>query len=79
MVETSVARMMGEDPSYVRPMDASETKRGPLVRAGIKSDWRVSQFRRVWARLFPLADDSPSPLLFLLENCNVGQSGEGSG
>lgn len=29
-VEESLARMMGEDPSYVRPMDASEDKMGPL-------------------------------------------------
>jgi len=29
-VEESLARMMGEDPSYVRPMDASDEKRGPL-------------------------------------------------
>uniref|UniRef100_A0A7S2IE84 Uncharacterized protein n=1 Tax=Helicotheca tamesis TaxID=374047 RepID=A0A7S2IE84_9STRA len=32
-VEESIARMMGEDPSYVRPMDASETKLGPLGKA----------------------------------------------
>jgi hypothetical protein len=30
-VEESIASMMGEDPSYVRPMDASEDKIGPLV------------------------------------------------
>lgn len=32
MVEESIARMRGEDPSYVRPMDASEQKIGPLGR-----------------------------------------------
>lgn len=32
-VEESIALMMGEDPSYVRPMDASEDKIGPLGRA----------------------------------------------
>lgn len=32
-VEESLARMMGEDASYVRPMDASESKIGPLGRA----------------------------------------------
>lgn len=30
-VEESLARMMGDEPSYVRPMDASEEKIGPLV------------------------------------------------
>jgi hypothetical protein len=29
-VEESVARLMGDEPSYVRPMDAGETKIGPL-------------------------------------------------
>lgn len=32
-VEESLARMMGEDPAYVRPMDAGEEKIGPLGRA----------------------------------------------
>lgn len=32
-VEESLARMMGEDAAYVRPMDAAEEKRGPLGRA----------------------------------------------
>lgn len=31
-VEESLARMMGEEAAYVRPMDASEEKIGPLVR-----------------------------------------------
>lgn len=30
-VEESLARMMGDEPTYVRPMDASEEKIGPLV------------------------------------------------
>lgn len=30
-VEESLARMMGDEPAYVRPMDASEAKIGPLV------------------------------------------------
>jgi hypothetical protein len=30
-VEESLARMMGDDATYIRPMDASETKIGPLV------------------------------------------------
>ena len=30
-VEESIALMMGEDPTYVRPMDAGEDKIGPLV------------------------------------------------
>jgi hypothetical protein len=30
-VEESLARMMGDEPIYVRPMDASEEKIGPLV------------------------------------------------
>ena len=30
-VEESLARMMGDEPIYVRPMDASEGKIGPLV------------------------------------------------
>ena len=30
-VEESLARMMGDEPAYVRPMDATEEKRGPLV------------------------------------------------
>jgi hypothetical protein len=30
-VEESLARMMGDEPSYVRPMDASSEKIGPLV------------------------------------------------
>ena len=30
-VEESLARMMGDEASYVRPMDASEEKIGPLV------------------------------------------------
>ena len=28
-----MARMMGEDPAYARPMDADDTKRGPLGKA----------------------------------------------
>ena len=32
-VEESLARMMGDEPIYVRPMDASEGKIGPLVSA----------------------------------------------
>lgn len=32
-VEESLARMMGEDALYVRPMDAGESKIGPLVSA----------------------------------------------
>ena len=30
-VEESLARMMGDDATYIRPMDASEQKIGPLV------------------------------------------------
>jgi hypothetical protein len=30
-VEESLARMMGDEASYVRPMDASDKARGPLV------------------------------------------------
>ena len=30
-VDNYLARMMGEDPSYVRPMDAGDQKIGPLV------------------------------------------------
>eukprot|EP00577_Skeletonema_sp_RCC1716_P015236 CAMPEP_0113413684 /NCGR_PEP_ID=MMETSP0013_2-20120614/23581_1 /TAXON_ID=2843 ORGANISM="Skeletonema costatum, Strain 1716" /NCGR_SAMPLE_ID=MMETSP0013_2 /ASSEMBLY_ACC=CAM_ASM_000158 /LENGTH=440 /DNA_ID=CAMNT_0000300423 /DNA_START=52 /DNA_END=1374 /DNA_ORIENTATION=+ /assembly_acc=CAM_ASM_000158 len=33
MEEEWMARMMGEDPAYARPMDADETKRGPLGNA----------------------------------------------
>jgi hypothetical protein len=33
MEEEWMARMMGEDPSYARPMDADDTKRGPLGNA----------------------------------------------
>lgn len=32
MLEESLARLRGEDPTYVRPMDAGETKMGPLGR-----------------------------------------------
>eukprot|EP00978_Attheya_sp_CCMP212_P022986 scaffold69523_cov51-Attheya_sp.AAC.5 len=32
-VEESLARMMGEDPAYVRPMDAGDQKLGPLGKA----------------------------------------------
>ena len=32
-VEESLARMMGEEAAYLRPMDASDEKRGPLGRA----------------------------------------------
>ena len=31
LVEESLARMMGDEPAYIRPMDASEKKIGPLV------------------------------------------------
>lgn len=31
-IEESLARMMGDEPTYVRPMDASEETIGPLVR-----------------------------------------------
>ena len=31
-VEESLARMIGDDPSYFRPMDASDSTIGPLVR-----------------------------------------------
>jgi hypothetical protein len=30
-VEESIARMMGEEAAYLRPMDASDGKIGPLV------------------------------------------------
>jgi len=30
-VEESIARMMGEEAAYVRPMDAGDEKIGPLV------------------------------------------------
>jgi len=33
MEEEWMARMMGEDPAYARPMDADDTKRGPLGKA----------------------------------------------
>jgi hypothetical protein len=33
-VEESLARMMGDEPAYVRPMDATEEKIGPLVSGG---------------------------------------------
>lgn len=32
-VEESLARMMGEEASYLRPMDAGDEKIGPLVRS----------------------------------------------
>ena len=32
-VEESLARMIGDDPSYFRPMDASDSTIGPLVRS----------------------------------------------
>jgi hypothetical protein len=35
-VEESLARMRGEDPSYIRPMDATDEKIGPLVRFRIR-------------------------------------------
>ena len=31
LVEESVARIMGDEATYVRPMDASESRIGPLV------------------------------------------------
>ncbi len=31
MEEEFMARMMGEDAAYARPMDADEGRRGPLV------------------------------------------------
>ena len=31
--EEWMARMMGEDPAYARPMDADDKRRGPLVGA----------------------------------------------
>ena len=31
-IEESLARMMGDEPTYVRPMDAREETIGPLVR-----------------------------------------------
>mmetsp|Transcript_8059 Transcript_8059/g.22976 ORF Transcript_8059/g.22976 Transcript_8059/m.22976 type:complete len:392 (-) Transcript_8059:1579-2754(-) len=43
-VEESLARMMGETPSYVRPMDASEEKIGPL---GVWEKTSVDWLRRV--------------------------------
>jgi len=39
-VEESLAIMMGEEPAYVRPMDASDSKIGPLVR--LISIWKVT-------------------------------------
>ena len=30
-MEESIARMMGEEPAYLRPMDAGDGKIGPLV------------------------------------------------
>ena len=33
-IEESLARMMGDEPTYVRPKDASEGKIGPLVSTG---------------------------------------------
>ena len=32
MEEEWMARMMGRDPAYARPMDAGDEVRGPLVR-----------------------------------------------
>eukprot|EP00529_Nitzschia_sp_RCC80_P024130 CAMPEP_0113454350 /NCGR_PEP_ID=MMETSP0014_2-20120614/7818_1 /TAXON_ID=2857 /ORGANISM="Nitzschia sp." /LENGTH=450 /DNA_ID=CAMNT_0000345753 /DNA_START=269 /DNA_END=1621 /DNA_ORIENTATION=+ /assembly_acc=CAM_ASM_000159 len=43
-VEESVARLMGDEPSYVRPMDAGETKIGPL---GTWEKTSVEWLRRV--------------------------------
>lgn len=40
-IEESLARMMGDEPTYVRPMDASEKTIGPLVR---KLESHLSQF-----------------------------------
>jgi hypothetical protein len=45
LVEASIARMRGQDPSYVRPMDAAAEKLGPLgrwERAAV--DWLSSVF-----------------------------------
>lgn len=47
-VEESLARMMGEEAAYVRPMDASEEKRGPLVRRNLSQKyyrWFFSHFQ----------------------------------
>ena len=35
LIEQSLARLMGDDASYIRPMDASEKKIGPLVRNNV--------------------------------------------
>lgn len=35
LMEQSLARMRGEDASYVRPMDAADEKIGPLVSIGV--------------------------------------------
>lgn len=38
LVEVSIARMRGEEPLYVRPMDATDSKIGPLVRGNTGTD-----------------------------------------
>ena len=43
-VEEYMAGMMGDDAAYVRPMDASEKKIGPLVRITVMSIWSLLVF-----------------------------------
>ena len=49
-MEESLARMRGEEPAYVRPMDATEDKIGPLVSYNINLSCRLQ--RRVYPILF---------------------------
>lgn len=56
-IEESLARMMGEEPTYVRPMDASEDKLGPLGNAEKKAvQWLSSVIEEEGKRAKKIAE-----------------------
>lgn len=74
-VEESLARMMGEDAAYLRPMDASDEKRGPLGRAEKKVvSWLSSVIEEEGKRAKRIAN-SEGDLVRPMDLEDVGEGG----
>lgn len=72
-VEESLARMLGEDASYFRPMDASASKMGPLVSNS--KCWEVLSFVLLGRSL--LMNTSVSTIEWLYQKGSSGKVGSG--
>lgn len=74
-VEESLARMMGEEAAYLRPMDASDEKRGPLGRAEKKVvSWLSSVIEEEGKRAKRIAN-SKGDLVRPIDLEDVGEGG----